>query len=343
MNIKEIAEQAGVSVATVSYVLNNTGNVSEKTRARVMKIVKDSGYVPNRIAKGLRVNRTNTIGVLVEDITSFQTPRIINGVNTYMEDQGYHILLSDLGMLKKTGREHERIKECYHDIEDSLRLFESAQVDGIIYVSLHDRDVSNLIKNIEKPLVYTYCYDESHEHQCVTYDNIDIVKEAIQYLISCHHRDIGIIWGERSSKPAQKRFRSFLECMKDNEISVHEEWFYDGDWEYDSGISAYCQYCRTEKKPTAVFAMNDLMAMGFMNAALQDGKKLPQDISVIGFDNRESSRYFRPGLTTIDLPLEEMGYESGKAILKIISHADMEEGKIVLPCKLTKRESVAML
>lgn len=341
MNIKEIAEKAGVSVATVSYVLNKTGSVGNNTRKRVMQIVEESGYVPNRIAKGLRANKTNTIGVLAEDITSFQTPRIINGINTYMEAHGYHILLSDMALLKKTCGKYNEISDIFHCcVEESLRLFESAQVDGIIYVSFHDRDVSNLLKNIEKPLIYTYCYDESNEYHYVTYDNKIVTKQAIQFLIDNGHRKIGIIWGNRDSKPAQKRYQGYKECLEENGFALNEEYVYDGDWEYDSGLKAYEQYKKAENKPTAVFAMNDLMAMGFMKAALEDGLQLPENISIIGFDNRESSRYFYPDLTTVDLPLEEMGYESAKSLLKIIEHKKLDNGKLVLPCQFIKRNSV---
>lgn len=340
MNIKEIAEKAGVSVATVSYVLNKTGNVSDKTRARILKIVEETGYVPNKIAKGLRVHKTNTIGVLAEDITSFQTPRIINGINTYMEDHGYHILLSNLGLLKITNGRHDRNIELGSRIEDSLKLFESTQVDGIIYVSHHDRNVSGLIRNLDKPLIYTYCFDDSNKYPYVTYDNKNITKQAIQYLIENHHKEIGIIWGELDSKPAQKRYAGYVEGLEEYGFAVCDEYVYHGNWEYESGISAYKQYKFSSKKPTAIFAMNDLMAMGFINAALQDGMNLPDELSIIGFDNRESSRYFRPGLTTIDLPLEQMGYESGRALLEAIKSENRREEKIVLPCRFIKRDSV---
>ena len=337
MNMKEIARKAGVSVATVSYVLNRTGNVSDKTRREILQIIKKEGYVPNRMAKGLRAHKTDTIGVLAEDVTAFQTPRIINGINSYMESRGYHVLLSDLGMLKKIGGDYSRIPEFRGEIDVSLQLFESAQVDGIIYVAVHDRDVSHLLEGISEPLVYAYCYDDSEEYVYVTYDNKEITREAIRYLIGHGHRHIGVIMGCSDSKPAQMRFEAFKECMEENGLTADSRFVYAGDWEFESGRKAYESYREQKEQPTAVFAMNDLMALGFMDAALDDGRKLPDDVEVIGFDNRESCRYSRPRLTTVDLPLEKIGYEAGRTVLDLIHNQKPEKKEIILPCRMIIR------
>lgn len=340
MTMKEIAEKAGVSTATVSYVLNKTGNVSEKMREKILQIIDEEGYTPNRMAKGLRSNKTDTVGVLVEDITSFQTPRIINGITSYMEQRGYHILLSDLGLIKKTGSVIENIPKHQKDIEDAANLLYNSQVDGIIYIAMHDRDIGGLLNQMNVPLVYAYCYDENDEELCVTYDNKAISYEVTQYLIENNHSKIGIIWGKGDSKPAQLRFEGFAECMEKNGLAVNTDFIYKGDWEFESGQNAYENYKKSAVRPTAVFAMNDLMAIGFMDAALEDGLKVPEEVSVIGFDHRESCIFCRPRLTTVDLPLEKMGYEAGRMITRLVRGKKLTDREIMLPCKLIRKQSV---
>lgn len=341
MNMKEIAELAGVSAAAVSYALNGTGNISEKKRQEILEIVKREGYSPNRIAKSLRTKKSYTIGILAEDITSFQTPRLINGINEYAEQNGYTVILNDFGLLKRVGHNIGAISEHKNILQKGLELFSKAQVDGIVYVALHDRDVSNLIPPFQIPVVLAYCYDMSHQNYCVTYDNVDISKEIAQYLVKHHHKNVGIICGADASRPAQKRYAGYMEGLEDSGINPEKVWVFTGDWEFESGEAAYKQYKRLISKPTAVFAMNDLMAVGFMDAALNDGKKIPEDISLVGFDNRQECRFTRPRLTTIDIPLEQMGQESAKLLLNLINNEKIIEKKVVLPCRFVEKESVS--
>lgn len=339
MNMKEIAQKAGVSAATVSNVLNDTGSVSTAKKEEILKIVRDEGYVPNRIAKSLRTKKSNTIGILVEDITAFQTPRIINGINGYAEKNGYTVLLNDMGLLKKVGKDFDAISQYQDVINKGIQLFERAQVDGIIYVALHDRDVSNLVRPLRIPLVFAYCYDISKKSCYITYDNKDISKKITQYLIDHNHKDIGIICGPETSKPAHMRYDAYAECLLENHLKVKNEYIYPGDWEFESGRLAYERFKNNMCKPTAVFAMNDLMAVGFMDAAFDDGLRIPEDVSVIGFDNQQFSEFTRPRLTTVELPLEEMGEEAGKRIIDLIANKKVKEKEVVIACKFVEGSS----
>ena len=343
MGIKEIAKHAKASVTTVSYVLNGTGNIGEQTKEKVLRIARENGYIPNQMAKGLRKSKSGIIGVIAEDITSFQTPRIINGINTFMEERGYHILLSDLDMLHKVKSDYTEIRNHKEEIEAALNLFESAQVEGVIYVALHDRDVSNLLTYSGHPLVYTYCYDESKEYPFVTYENERIAERALQYLIDHGHRKIGVIWGRTDSKPAQKRFWGVEKCLEKNGLNLKKEHVFDGDWEYASGVDAFHRFQKMSDRPTAIFAMNDLMAVGFMNEARVAGIRIPDDLSIIGFDNREVSGYSLPKLTTVNLPLETMGIESSKRLLSLILGEELEDNECLLPCELVIRDSVGKM
>lgn len=340
-SIKEVAARAGVSAATVSYVLNNTGNVSDKTRQKVLDIIQDIGYVPNRMAKGLRARKTDTIGILIEDITAFQTPRIINGINEWVKKQDYNIILNDLSLLGKVGKDFEKIREYQTDIDKGFQLLMNAQVDGIIYVALHDRDISyvnNLLPSI--PVVFAYCYDTSAKTYCITYDNEKVTRNAIKLLIEQNHQDIAVLCGSEGSKPAQKRFRAVEECLKEHGLTLKNSNIYSGDWEFESGIAAFETYQLLMKKPTAIFCMNDLMAMGFIDAALDHGLQIPEEISIIGFDNDHRCCYTRPRLTTIDLPLESMGKRAGHMLIDLINKKNLTEKEIILDCNLVIRDSI---
>lgn len=341
MNMKEIAKLAGVSVATVSYALNGTGNVSEKKRQEILEIVGKEGYSPNRIAKSLRTKRSNTIGIMVEDITAFQTPRIINGINEYVEEKGYTVILNDMGFLKKVGKNFEAVRKHKNILEKGMRLFEKAQVDGIVYVAMHDRDVSNLLPPSKIPVVLVYCYDTNRQNYCVTYDNVDISREIAGFLISRKHTELGIICGLDTSKPARKRYCGYEDGLREHGMELKEAFVFSGDWEFEAGEAAYRKYRNLKQKPTAIFAMNDLMAVGFMDAALDDGVRIPGEISIIGFDNRQECRFTRPRLTTIDIPLEKMGMESGKLIMEVIRKEQITDKKIILPCQLLEKGSVS--
>lgn len=340
-SIKEVAKRAQVSVATVSYVLNNTGNISEQTRQKVFEVIEEIGYVPNRMAKGLRAKKTDTIGILVEDITAFQTPNIINGINEYVKKSGYNIILNDLNLLNKVGKNFEKISEFQSDIEKGFRLLTDAQVDGIIYVALHDRDIcyiNDILPDI--PVTFCYCYDTSVRAYCVTYDNEKVTRKAIEFLIGQNHKEIGVLCGSEGSKPAQKRFNALKECLQQHDLTLKSSCIFSGDWEFESGIKAFEQFDQMMKKPSAIFCMNDLMAMGFIDAALDKGYCIPEDVSIIGFDNDKRCYYSRPRLTTIDLPLEDMGRRAGNMIINLIKKEKLTDKEVILDCNLVIRNSV---
>lgn len=340
MNMKEIAQLAGVTAATVSNAINGTGNVSEKKRKEIMEIIEREGYSPNRFAKSLRTKESNTIGIMVEDITSFQTPRIINGINNYVEKQGYAVILNNMGLLEKTGNSYSELSSYHAAISKSIKLFNKTQIDGLIYVAMHDRDVMELIPKLNIPIVLVYCYDTSRQNYYVTYDNIDIIVDIVEYLLKHDHEKIGVIKGTEGSLPEQKRLKSFMDTLKKEGKEPREEYIFPGNWEFEDGVRAYEIYRQLKEKPTAIFAMNDLMAVGFMDAAMNDGVRIPEDVSVIGFDNRQECRFTRPRLTTIDIPLERMGEQAGKILLDLINGKMPENRKDILPCEFLEKDSV---
>lgn len=342
MTLKEIASLAGVSVATVSYVLNNTAQVSDETRKKVEKIIKETGYRSNILAKSLRRNESFLVGVIVEDVTVWHTAYIIDGINEIAEARGYNTVLSNLRLLNKIESQFDHISNYQKDIDKALDVMVGMQVDGIIYVGMHDRKMSHILRNVKKPVVYCYCYTDG-EGSSVRYSNEKTIYQMTQMLIEHGHREFGVINGLKESEPAALRYRGLLKALNEAGITLKEENITCGNWNYREGKEAAKKLLDKDNHPTAIVAMNDDMAVGVCDAAKELGLKIPDDVSVTGFDNADIIQYVTPRITTVERPLQEMGYRSMELLLESISGAGVGEVSITLPCALIEGESVRKL
>jgi len=348
----------------VSYVINGTKHVTPEKRQQVLDIIAKTGYQPNIVAKSLRTKKTNSIGVLVEDILAFATPRIINGISEYMENTDYHILLNDLRMMESLFNRYDQIIYQKDKINNGLTyLVYGAKVDAVIYVGMFDRDVSGIIPDIGKPVIIAYS-TSNDSHTCyVTYENVDIAARMMRNLIDMGHRRIAVITGLAHTNPAQLRLRGIHKTFNEAGLTLDSQLVKNGDWERDSGYSCMKELLR-DSPPTAVFAMNDLMAVGAMDAIKEAGLRVPQDISVVGFDNREVSEYVSPKLTTAEIDLKAIGYTAAQVAAEKLAGTDSKctrkksgatkvsgfaEGKttdghkIIIPSNIILRDSVRNL
>jgi LacI family transcriptional regulator len=336
---------AGVSTATVSNVLNNSPKVTVETREKVMRVIRETKYRPNSIAKSLKVKRTNTIGVIYEDITVFNTPDIINGIDEYTESCGFHIILNNLRLYKRLGNQYRDTNKYQKLIGDTIQLLLNRQVEGIIYIGAHSRDMADIITNINIPLVCAYCYASGDLYHSVIYDDEGAAYRIIQYLIELGHRRIAVISGLYDSLQSQARFKGYQRALNDYHLLFNPSYIKAGDWEQESGYRLGKELLSLAEPPTAIFAMNDLMAAGVIDAANEAGLKIPQELSLVGFDNRECSSYFIPKLTTMTLPLNEMGKKSAEILIGLIENKppDYPGKSLQLECTLLERESVAKI
>ena len=342
VTIKEVAELAGVSTATVSYVINNTKNVAQEKRQRVLAVIEESGYTPNHIAKSLRVKKTNTIGVLVEDIMGYPVPAIINGISERVEKSGYRILLNDLRMLESLFNQYDQILQQKDKVNEAISvLLFGARVDAIIYVGMFDRNITGIINEIDKPLVIAYSTSDDKNFHSVTYDNENISAKAIRYLLDLEHRRIAVITGLAHTSPARMRMRGIQRAFSKAGMVLDSALVKNGDWEYGSGYSCMMELLSEDVLPTAVFVMNDLMAAGAMDAIRTAGLRMPEDISVIGFDNREFASYLNPKLTTIEINLKKIGLVAAETALGAIHGANKDESNFIVPSRLIKRDTTA--
>lgn len=338
--LKDIAKIAGVSIASVSYVINGTKELSEETTKRINEAINQTSFSPHTLAKSLRMGKTLTVGVLVEDIRGLPIADIVNGVEESLEDQGYQMILNDLHMLEKLYNQYDQIGDYKDHINNSVKQMLRSQVDGIIYVGLHDRHIDNLINPIEKPFVYAYSHGSKLDHY-VTYNNYNSAMDAVNYLIDHSHRNIAVIGGHPDSFPTQERMKGYLTSMTNAGLTVRDDYIYYGDWGYESGMELIKKLLALRNPPSAVFVMNDLMAAGCINTALKEKVRIPQDLSIIGFDNREIASYLPVPLTTIQLPNKEIGHISANMLLELTEGELVKMDHIILPCKLIERESVS--
>ena len=341
ITIKDIAKAAGVSTATVSYVINGTKTVTPERQKRVLDVIAKTGYQPNAVAQSLRTKKTKTIGILVEDILAFSAPRIINGISEYMEKTEYHILLNDLRMLDSLFNRYDQIVHQKDKINRELNfLVYGAKVDAVIYVGMFDRDITGVIPDINKPVIIAYSTSED-AHTCfVTYENENISTEITRHLIDAGHRNIAVISGLAHTPPAQQRLKGVHRAFSEAGIVLNSQMVKNGDWERDSGYFCMKDLLSEATLPTAVFVMNDIMAIGAMDAIKEAGLRVPEDISIIGFDNRDVSEYVSPKLTTAEIDLKAIGYTAAQTVVEKLSGKNKSENRITIPSKMIFRETV---
>ena len=202
--LKDVAELAGVSVATVSHVINGTKKISPETTERVLLAIQNANYHPNTLAKSLRSGETHTIGVLVEDIRGLPVPDIVSGITDTLAKGGYSMLMYDLHLLENLYNQYEQIGSYRNRINNGISLLLSSRVDGIIYVGMHDRHLDYLLDPMDKPLVYAYSHG-TQQDTFVTYSNLDSAADLTRYLIRKGHTKIAVIAGHPHSYPTQKR------------------------------------------------------------------------------------------------------------------------------------------
>lgn len=337
--LKDVAEAAGVSTATVSHVINGTKKLSIETTERVLMAIQAVHYTPNTLAKSLRSGETQTVGVLVEDIRGLPVPDIVCGIGETLAKAGYRLLMHDLHLLEQLYNQYEQITSYRARINNGINLLLSAHVDGIIYVGMHDRHLDYLFDPMDKPLVFAYSHGNQQD-SFVSYDNQTAAADMTRFLISKGHRRIAVIAGHPHSYPTGKRMNGYQQAMQESGLPMPEGFIRYGNWEYDSGYRETQELLKLVNRPTAIFAMNDLMAAGAIHALNDASLKVPADIAVAGFDNREIAQYLQPPLTTVALPTREIGVSAADQILEHIRNPRVPPSRNIIQCTILERNSV---
>jgi len=349
VTIRDVAALANVSIATVSNVINKNGKVAPETEKRVLKAIRELNYIPNNAAKGLKTNQSNYIGIIAEDVCALATKEIIDGISEYCEINDLVINLRNLRVLSKinTSTFYFDVLNQNQDfiklVSDNIKSLLTNRIIGLIYIGAYPRDISCLIPDLDIPVVYTYVYSKNKNAVSINYDDFQAAKMAVDFLIKQYHTRIALICGPIDSVPAHKRMLGYQTSLMEHNVTFCPEYIKTGNWHYEDGYNACKELMNLPNPPTAIFAMSDLMAIGALDYALDRGYKVPDDLSIHGFDCIEASLYVRPRLTTISLPLKELGLQAAETLIKLVNNEAVEENNILLPCKHVIKESVKII
>jgi LacI family transcriptional regulator len=342
ITIKEIARLAGVSTATVSNVLNGKPGAAREVKAReIAEIAKDLHYMPNALAKSLQQQKTNTIGVITEDLTVFNTPEIVDGIDAFCEENGYEIILANMRLFKRYNNNFTDTPMHHKLLDSTMRNIIAKQVEGIVYVGYHCREITYLPSKIFIPFAYAYCYPVQELYPSVIYDDEEAARNVTNLLISKGHRRIGVICGPADSYHTQLRLKGFYSALSRHRLKRNSKLIVYGDWERLSGYKL--ADILLDNGVSAIFSFNDLMACGVYERVNERGLKIGKDISLFGFDNRDISLGYTPALATVQPPLTEIGRRSAKIIINQIKGQKAGKKRFFLPCEILERPSVTAI
>lgn len=341
--IKEIAKICNVSIATVSNILNGKPGASQETREYVLKVAKELNYTPNVVAQNLKLRNTKSIGVIAEDMTIFSMPDIIDGITEHCEEHGYQILLINLRLYKKYNDTYYNDTFYYKNVEAELRKLMSKQVEGIIYIGAHERVIKCIPDNITIPVVMAYGYTENVEIPSVVVDDEYGAYQVMKYLIDKGHKNIGVITGKKDSMHMQARLNGYQKALYDHRLLYNPDIVLTGDWNRESGY--FLADSLVKNHVTAIFCMNDVMAGGAYDRLTELGKRVGTDIALVGYDDQKISSYYNPPLTTVTLPLHDIGYKSSEILVGMLNKekSDSETGVYRVRGRLVLRKSVNLI
>ncbi len=331
VSIKDIARVTNVSYSTVSRALNNSPRVKLATRTEIQRVATEMGYLPSAIARSLVTRRTNTIGVVVTTITDLFFAEVIRGIEEQAVRVGYSVILTN--------------SEAQPDRElAAVQALRSRRVDGIILVAAcADKErKERLLHSTETnlPIVIINNVHAEHIGYSIETDNLAGGQEATRHLIDLGHRRIAHISGPPNEWDGVERQQGYKQALRWAGLPIDPALIIRGDNQPDGGLAAAQQLLALPDPPTAIFCYNDATALGVMRAIHAAGRRIPEDISIVGFDDIALASYFEPPLTTMAQPKRKMGARAVQMILDLIG-GDVEVTDCVLPSRLIVRQSTA--
>ncbi|TXK85741.1 LacI family DNA-binding transcriptional regulator [Paenibacillus sp. N3.4] len=323
VSIFDVAKRSGLSVVTVSRVINQAGTVREKNRQKVLQAMKELDYHPNAAARSLARGKTGIIGLAITTLNDSFLDAVVKEINDRLAEKGYFLALSIS-------------TEVFAVFDNSM--FQEDRVDGVIMLSpVHEDDFVMELKKKKIPFVML---DNQHIHPSISSVIVDNYKggyDATKHLIDLGHTDIAHISGSKPYLSSSERQRGFEAAMQ--EAGLDASWVEQGDFSITSGYQVASGWIQSGKLPSAVFAADDLTAFGVMDALKNEGYKIPRDISIVGFDDQIFSVEFHPMLTTVRQPAEKLGRQGVDILLKWIDGTAKRNVTVQLEPELIIRES----
>lgn len=327
ITIFDVAEQAGVSHSTVSRVLNHKNNVSVATRERVLHAMEQLGYVGNIHARSLAGGPSRVIGLLVDHVNTGYTDELIRGIDGALEAHDYNLMLYTTH--RQTTREAAYVTKMTQGLADGL----------ILIVPRNEKAYLETLQKRKFPYVLIDYQGYNRHVPSIITTNKKGGYDATTYLIEAGHRRIGFITGEMAYGCAVERLEGYRVALEDHHMAFDRELVREGSFLQPQGYQCAYQLLSLSQPPTALFVSNDVMAFGAMEAARELGFRIPDDLSIIGFDDIPQAAHVHPPLTTVRQPLEEMGRSAVNLLFKYIDNPHTEVERIELSTRLVLRES----
>jgi len=324
--IQDVAKAAGVSVATVSRVINNSKSVSDETRELVLETIKKLNYQPNLLGRNLRRAETRLILILLPSISNPFYSKLVKGAEDVAHKNGYNVMLCN------TDSDIKRERVYLEHLKNRL-------ADGLIFMSPEiDKDeLTNISKKY--PVVQCSEYKEGADVPRISIDNMAAAYKAVKHLIGIGHRRIGMISVRNEYVSTKQRELGYRKALEDSGIDFDSTLIKYGSYGFRSGLRAAKQMLSMENRPTAIFAISDSMAIGAIRAAKESGLKVPADLAVVGFDDISFASMCEPPLTTISQPKYDLGCAAMEMLLAQIQGKPFETKEVVLEHELIIRQS----
>ena len=335
VTLKDVAQRAGVTTATVSYALSGKRPISEATKQRVMEAIAELDYVPDLNARGLSMRDSKLIGVVVPQTepgerlmfqNSFYS-EVLGSIEYYARQQGYHILISATDA-----------NESY------LTLAKQRNLDGIIVIGMYPDEFYQQMKKTQIPIVLIDSYCNDHYYHNIRIDDAYGSYLATRYMLECGHTHIAFFAGQmKENGVMKKRLLGYRQALEEFEVPYQKEYIFEGQIDYTSGIALANRLMDQGLPATGVVAAADILAIGAAKGFFERGKRVPEDYSLIGFDDVEIARYLTPGLTTIRQQISLKGQKAVELLLKHIEDPSLPKQEEILPLQLVVRGSVKKL
>ena len=318
--IKDIAKVTGLGLATISSYLNG-GNVREKNREKIERAIKELHFEVNEVARGLKTNRTKVIGIIIPELNNIFCAEIMTEMEDILRGHGYAVMICDCR--SDTKREEEAVDFLFH-----------RRVDGLIMIPSGERGIclQTFIQS-NKPVVLIDRKMKNMNCDCVLVDNSGAAKDAVSRLIRAGHKKIGIIVGPEKVYTAVERFKGYILAMQEHGIPVTEEMIARGDYTIQGGTEAMQKLVKNNQDMTAVFVSNYEMTVGAIIELNELGVRIPEELSVIGFDNKEFAKASSPKLSIVAQPTEEIGQCAAEIMLERLSEKNQEFRQKVIKFK----------
>ncbi|HSL70881.1 MAG TPA: LacI family DNA-binding transcriptional regulator [Longimicrobiales bacterium] len=326
VTIRDVARHAGVSVATVSRVLNESGPVKEETRRRIGEIARQLRYTPNSMARGLSTRRTSALGVLLPEIYGDFFSELTRGIDQAARREGYHLLVSS---------SHSDQVE----LEAALRAMRG-RVDGLVLLAA-DLDVPGLLRHVPErlPVILLSADEQQAPHDTLIIDNYGGARAITEHLIALGHRRIGMILGPDRNHDARERLRGYHAALQGAGVAAEESLATAGDFTEVGGYRGAQRLLQVAPRPTALFAANDSMAIGALSALSEAGLDVPGDVAVVGFDDIQIAHYVSPPLTTVRVPIAALGARAVARVLQLLRGEPPGSTREVIPTEVIIRRS----